>query len=281
MSTRGPAIVMCAGAMLIATAARAVTLADGWRALAGYRADDAAAIFARLAQAPDTATAREASFGGAVALLVKQPTSDAQTLAAQRRFAELAESGRDDVGLGARFYLARIAQHHLSTPDNAAAARAYRELIQADADSRWAQAALSRYAMLQLYALDETQPPEERVNHVEKLVPLAKTPAAQCDLHRAIADAVFQFRLPPQRALPHLLAAEKLNRMDAVARADVLVQIAELSRAAGDTARAREFYAKLLHEFPRDQRHTMVRQRLEALGGEAGRPTDATADGHE
>jgi hypothetical protein len=81
--------------------------------------------------------------------------------------------------------------------------------------------------------------------------------------------------------LPHLLVAEKLNRMDAVARADLLVQIAELSREAGQIAQAREFYAKLLHEFPRDQRHTMVQQRLAALEGTKSKSGETTTDEHE
>ncbi|MBX3749300.1 MAG: tetratricopeptide repeat protein [Opitutaceae bacterium] len=248
-------------AILGSGTATAQTQADGWRALADYRAADAVRIFERLGAAGDPA-AREARFGQAVALLARQPITPVQIEAARGLFAGLAAAGADDVGLGSRFYLARIAQHHAAQPDDAAAARLYRELIEMRPESVWAQTALSRLAILQIYALDPALPPAERVARAERLVPLARVPAAQSELHWLIAEAIFFYRLP---ALPHLLAAEKLGRLDAVTHADVLVQIAELSVQAGDPAQARAHYQKLLDTYPRDQRGYMVKQRLQAL----------------
>jgi len=252
--------------VLGAAAAAAQTLADGWRALADYRADDAVGIFERLAGGGDPAAGREARFGQAVALLARQPITPVQIEAARDLFAGLAAAGTDDIGLGSRFYLARIAQHHAAQPDEAAAARLYRELIELRPESVWAQTALGRLAILQLYALDPALPPAERVARAERLVPLARVPAAQAELHWLIAEAIFFHRLPPLPALPHLLAAEKLGRLDAVTHADVLVQIAALSARAGETAQARAHYQKLLDTYPRDQRGYMVKQRLAELG---------------
>lgn len=258
-------LVVLAGFALAAAAPGATpTLAEGWRALADYRAADAVQIFERLAAASDPATARAARFGQAVALLARQPITPAQVEAARAGLAALAD-GADEVGLGSRFYLARIAQHHAAAPDPAEAARRYRELIGLRPDSIWAQTALSRLAILEIYALDPGRPPAERLARAERLVPLARGPEAQGELHWLLAEAIFFYKLPPLPALPHLLAAEKGGRLDAVTHADVLVQIATLSTQAGDRAQARTYYRKLLDTYPRDQRGYMVKRKLAEL----------------
>lgn len=252
-------------AFLGSATASAETLAEGWRALADYRADDAVGIFERLAAGADPAAGREARFGRAVALLARQPITPVQIEAARGILSELAAAGADDAGLGARFYLARIAQHHAAQPDEAAAARLYRELIALRPESVWAQTALSRLAILQIYALDPALAPAERVAGAEQLIALARSPAAQSELHWLVAEAIFYYRLPPLPALPHLLAAERLGRLDAVTHADVLVQIAALSLKAGDPAQARAYFQKLLDTYPRDQRGYMVKRKLAEL----------------
>lgn len=246
-------------------AVAAETLAEGWRALADYRAADAVRIFESLAAGADPAAGREARFGQAVALLARQPITPVQIEAARGILAEMAAAGTDHVGLGARFYLARIAQHHAAQPDEAGAARIYRELIELRPESIWAQTALSRLAILQVYALDPALAPAERVAKAERLIALARSPAAQSELHWLVAEAIFYYRLPPLPALPHLLAAERLGRLDAVTHADVLVQIAELSLQAGETAQAGAYYQKLLDTYPRDQRGYLVKRKLAEL----------------
>jgi hypothetical protein len=62
-----------------------------------------------------------------------------------------------------------------------------------------------------------------------------------------------------------LLAAERAGGMDAATRADVLTQIAELSRLGGDPAQAARYYRTFLAEYPRDTRQFPLRQRLAAL----------------
>ncbi len=258
---RGALITMLASGTVLAQ-----TLADGWRALADYRAADAVRVFEQLAANADAAAAREARFGQAVALLARQPITPVQIETARGIFAGLAEGATDDVALGARFYLARIAQFHAAPTDEAAAARIYRELIELRPDSVWAQTALSRLAILQVYVLDPALAPVERVAKAEQLIALARGPEAQSELHWFVAEAIFFYRLPALPALPHLLAAEKLGRLDAVTHADVLVQIAELSIDAGNPAQARTYFQKLLDTYPRDQRGYMVKRKLAELG---------------
>ena len=254
-------IVMLIGLVLAASAA-ASQLAAGWQALADYHAKQALEVFDLHLSDADSAVAREAQFGRGVALLDRQPVTPGQVEEARQLFIALADSGSDDPAQGARFFLGRIAQHHLAQPDDAEAARQFHQLIAEHEDSVWAQSALGRLALLEIYALNPGSPPAERLAHAGKLLDHARTPAAQSEVHFAIADAIFFYRLPAAGALPHLLAVEKLGRIDWSARSDVLVQIAELSRLAGERQQAAKFYRTFLAENPRDLRHYIVTERL-------------------
>lgn len=249
----------------LATGLRAADLAAGWRALADYRAEDALAIFAAAARDPAPAVAREARFGRAVALLARQPVTPAQIGEAAQLFEALAAEGDATWSPAAEFYLARIAQHHQAAPDPAAAATHFRRLLERWPDTVWGQSAVSRLALLELYAPAPGRDPARRVAEAEKLVPRAHDPAARMQVELALGDAILFYRLPAATALPHLLAAERTGRLESVVRQDVLVQIAELSRLQGLNAQAGSYYEQFLQEFPRDQRHYMVKQRLAAL----------------
>ena len=102
----------------------------------------------------------------------------------------------------------------------------------------------------------------ERLAATEKLLAQAHVPAVAGELHVALAEAIFFYRLPGAQALPHLLAAERLGGTDRVGRADVLVQIAELSRLAGNRAQAAKYYRQFLQENPRDSANYTARRRL-------------------
>jgi hypothetical protein len=251
-------ILLC-GPLLLAAAG--TDLAPGWDALAKYRAAHSLTVFDRVIASGNAADVRTARFGRAVALLDRQPVSPAQVEDARGIFAALA-AGDDDVAQGSRFFLGRIAQHHLQQPDAAEAARQYGQLIAEHEGSIWAQTALSRLALLQIYELDPAASPATRIASAEKLLGHARNASAESELHLAIANAIFFYRLPAGGALPHLLAAERLGRLDWTARAEALVQIAELSRLAGDRAQAAKFYRTFLAENPRDLRHYIVKERL-------------------
>ncbi len=238
---------------------------EGWESVASYRAERAVDHFAAQEKSTDPAVARAARFGRAVALLDLHPVTAAQLQEARGIFTSLAYSGADDVAQGARFFLGRIAQHHAVVPDLAEADRQFRQLITEHGDSLWAQTALSRLALLELYALRPTAPAAERVAAAEQLLGQARAPAAACELHYVIANAILFHRLPDAGALKHFVAAERLGRLGWNERREVLVQIGELSRLAGDEAQAAEYYRKFLTENPRDQRAYLIRERLEKL----------------
>lgn len=237
-------------------------IAAGWQALGSYRPAEALKIFDASAGSPTPAVAREARFGRAVALLDIQPVSSGALDEARRICTELADSGTDDAAQGGRFFLGRIAQQHLQVPDPEEAARQYRRLIADHPGSPWAESAVTRLALLQIYALNQQRAPAARLAETEKFLAHARTPSAQSDVHYAIANAIFFYRLPAAGALPHLVAAEQLGRFDWPTRIEVLVQIAELSRLGGDRAQAAKYYRTFLQENPRDLRAYSVRQRL-------------------
>ena len=254
--------LLAAGLILAAVTAAGSELAAGWQALTNYRAKEALQVFDRALASADPAVAREARFGRGVALLDKQPVTASQVEEARGLFTALADSGTDDPAQGARFFLGRIAQHHLAQSDPAEAARQFRQLIAGHENSVWAQSALGRLVLLTIYELAPSLPPAARLSEAEKLLAYAHTPAAETEVHLAIADAVFFYRLPAAGALPHLLAAERLGRIDWTLRRDVLVQIAELSRLTGDRPQAAQFYRTFLKENPRDLRDYIVTERL-------------------
>jgi len=256
-----PAIALLAG-LIFASAALAGELTAGWTALANYRARQALEVFDLHVADANPAIAREARFGRGVALLDRQPVSPGQVEEARQLFIALADSGPDDPAAGSRFFLGRIAQHHLAEPDAAEAARQFHELITRYEGSVWAESAFGRLALLEIYELNPTWSPAARIAGVEQLLAHAHTPAAQSEVHLAIADAIFFYRLPPAGTLPHLLAAERLGRLDWTARMEVLVQIAELSRLTGERKQAAQYYRQFLKENPRDLRDYIVRERL-------------------
>ncbi|MBS0631840.1 MAG: tetratricopeptide repeat protein [Verrucomicrobia bacterium] len=255
--------------LLLAVLAAGPTVAGqitaGWQALAAYKPAEALKIFDASADSAVSAVAREARFGHAVALLDLQPVSSAALEEARKICADLADSGTDDAAQGGRFFLGRIAQQHQPQPDPEEAARQYRRLIGDHPGSVWAESAITRLAVLQIYALNQGASPAARLAQTEKLLSQARTPSAQSDVHYAIANATFFYRLPAAGALPHLIAAEQLGRMEWPTRIEVLIQIAELSRLAGDRAQAVKYFHTFLQENPRDLRAFVVRQRLAEL----------------
>jgi len=239
-----------------------LAFAEGWRDLADGHPDSALAVFEAGLGSAEPAAAREARFGRAIALLGRQPVTSGQIATASGILTELADGGADDTALGALFLLARIAQHHQDTPDATLAARLYRRLIAAQPDSIWAQTALSRLGMLELYAPEAPYAPAERVARAEGLLAYARAPEAESGLRIAIASAIFFYHLDAARALPHLLAAERLGLLDQATRTHTLLQIAELSRQGGDRLQAARYYRMFLNENPIKGQGHIVRGRL-------------------
>jgi hypothetical protein len=248
-----------------AAAAPSGTLAEAWQLLANYRPDQALPKFEQLA-ARGGADARTARLGAALSLLAQPSTVPDRVAKAGGLLAGLAADGADDSALAAQFYLSRLAEFQSEPPDPVKAAAGFQRLIAEHPDSIWAQAAVPRLAILLLYTAAGPTDPAGKIAAAELLVKSARQPLAVMELHLVISDAVFHHRLPDGQALPHLLAAEQTGGLDPGTRADVLVQIGELSRLTGQPAQAARYYRTFLAAYPRDARQYSIRRQLASVG---------------
>lgn len=236
---------------------------QAWKDSARYFSNEAHREFTRLLKRG--ADTREIRLGLALTLLSVQPVVPENLVRARAELAELAKSD-DECGLAARFFQARIAQSFQEEPDFGAAAEGYRRLVREHGETYWGQLALGKLAVLTLYALPN-QNGAARIAAAEALLPAAKEAAAR-DLHLMIADAVLYYGLPPEGALAHLLAAaelsERVSLPDAM-RADLYIQIGELSARGRNLPQARAYLAKMEELFPRDWRNWALRQIIDAI----------------
>ena len=109
--------------------------------------------------------------------------------------------------------------------------------------------------------------PAERIARAESYAQEARDEIAVRDMHRLLARAILFYNLPPERALEHLLAADKIGGLTGKQGADQLIQIGELAWDEGDVEMAAHYYERLENEYPRDPRIFTMQERL------AGRPT--------
>jgi ABC-type glycerol-3-phosphate transport system substrate-binding protein len=239
-------------------------LAAAWGQLLTFHPETALGMFAGMS-GPESAVTRAARLGQAISLLDKQPVSDAQIGQARALLASVAD-GDDDAALGAQFFLGRIAQHHQQAPDPVEAARWYSRLVTGHPASIWAQTALPRLALLELYAFDGRLAPLARLRKAEGLLSLARTPDAAVDLHLLLAYACYFYRLPDELALTHLVEAERLGISDPPTRRETLVEIGEIAVKQGRRDMAERYLGAFLRENPIDVRGFTARRQLEAMG---------------
>jgi hypothetical protein len=250
-----------------APAAAPDRLVQAWTADSNYFPREAHRLFTEQARADGHS--RVARLGTALSLLTYPPTTDERIGQARAALRQLADSGDDEPALAARYFLGRIAQIYQSRPDYAAAADQYRALAGRHGETYWGQLALAKLGILILYALPAPAAPAARLTQAEALLPRA-TPPTACDLHLMMADAALYYGLPAARALQHLLAADALGVPSDITRANVWVQIIELSAQLGERARAEAYGHRFFTAFPRDARRYAIEQKLAAVA--AGDP---------
>jgi tetratricopeptide (TPR) repeat protein len=243
----------------------------GWQELSLVNAANAQDAFAA-AVATDP-TSRENRLGAALSLLQMRARTPGHIAEAGRLLATLQrENPDDDTGIGAAYYLARIAQVHSFTPDRAAAISGYRALLAAHPDHHYAQLAAPKLAILLLY---DDVPPDEwdrRVRQIEALLPRLTAPEAVRDTRLTLAMAYLRLRNDPAHAYPlfsSCLGAGSITRTPRLNA--VLVLAAESARQVGKPAEAAGYYARFLEEFPQDVKADEIRRRLYQLKPEAAR----------
>jgi hypothetical protein len=210
---------------------------------------------------------RESQLGRAVMLFSLQPKTRSNLTQSEALLRALrAAEPADDSGIAALYYLARIAQLHISTPDLVSAKKHYATLIEQHGDHHFGQLARLKLAMLTIYAPDDEAPAEVRLSQAETIGAPLVDAHVKCDFHLLLAAAHFRFSPSWEPALTHLLAAEATGQLvrDS-ARASTFVQVAECGRVLGQPELASVYYQKFLEQFPRDQRAAEIRRRLAQL----------------
>jgi hypothetical protein len=262
---RRPLSCLAAG-LLAAVAARATeqtlrpTLAAAWQTLSiGFYADAADQFSA-------AGSSREARLGLAIVQLNRPPIMPSSLAEAQRQFTELA-GGDDTIGHAARYFLARLQQMHPMTPDPAAAARAYEQLVATGADDTWCRLALVKLAILRLTVRPAAGDVATRLAAVEPLLTRTVDPATRHDLHLVLAEARLNHEIYDATTLSHLRAALATTTASDTMRADMLIQIARVATLLGDRATAQEHYERFLHDYPKERRCYTVSMALAHLGG--------------
>ena len=237
-----------------------------WRQASELLVDDALARLPPDRAAGSDAERRALAYTRGVLLLNTQPKLQGNIDQART----LLESVRkvradDDTGLGALYYLARIAQFHTDPHDPAKAAALYAELIARSPDHPLAQEAVARLAALQLF---ENVSPDElraRLARFEAAAAGLHAPSARRDLHFVLASALLNATDDRAGALRHLLAAEEAGIARTQLAGDTMVRIAVLARELGQRDVAIAHYRKFLAAFERDGRAYMLGEQLKEL----------------
>lgn len=243
----------------------------GWEELSLVNARLAQDAFAAAVAADPTS--RESRLGAALSLLQLRDRTAGHIAEAGRLLEELQrENPNDDTGIGAAYYLARIAQVHSFTPDRAAAIAGYRALLAAHPEHHYAQLAAPKLAILLLY---DDVPPDEwdrRAQQIEALLPRLTAPEAIRDTQLTLAMAYIRLRNDPAHAYPLFASCLGAGSITRTPRLNaVLVLAAESARRLGKSAEAAGYYARFLEEFPQDIKSDEIRRRLNQLKPGAAR----------
>jgi tetratricopeptide (TPR) repeat protein len=263
-------MLIVAAVPLAATATRGESVAQagahhGWQELSLQDANEAQSLFA--AVAADSPGRRDVRLGEALALLQLRSRTPGKIADAARILESLrAENPNDDVGIGAAYYLARIAQVHSFTPDRDAAVAGYRALLAAHPTHHYAQLAAPKLAMLLLYDDVPSIEWDRRVAEIEAFIPRLKAPEAIRDTRLTLAMALIRLRHDPVRAYPLFAACVNAGTLTRLTRINtVLLQAAECAQQLGHPAAAARYYTQFLGDFPQDAKSDEIRRRLAAL----------------
>lgn len=238
------------------------TLLDIWQDVQGYLSPDAMVKIRTTPRPDNPAAQREYDFCSAVVIMA-QPAMSEDKLDAVVEMLEglIAQNVGDEVNDAAHYLLGRIEQFYRRESDEVAAAEYYRDLAENAYSRQWGDLARVKLAILILYVLP-VDSSAKRIAQVEQLLDGTTTPVTQRELHRLLGRAIMFYNFPPERALEHLLAADKVGGFSGALGADNLVQIGELAWDTGQVEMAQRYYERLRAEYPRDPRIFLMDQRM-------------------
>ena len=201
-------------------------------------------------------------------------TEEEPYLMAQSLFSSLVEANDEDaIGLASQYYLARIAQSNPIEKDMSTAKRLYFDLYEARKDRFFGQMAFIKYATLEIYDEEGSEP--DMLTRIQKLEPHAESltiPDLRRNFHRVLGEAYARFDLDPKQAFKHLDTAYQMGLPVESIKAEVLARIATLGEAIGERERALQAYNELLLIDPFHEDAAEFAERAEALRRQLNRP---------
>lgn len=239
-------------------------LAPGWELLSRYLYRDAAELF-RQAKGGDEQLRQ---LGLAAALLNEPPLTEGKVDRAADMLRTLAESKPvNPTTLEARYLLARVRHLHQQAPV-AEVEAAYRSVIEAAPQSPVAQVAAGHLALLLLYQRPDLTVPQ-RLAAARALEPVAggrTLPDVAVTYYRSLANAAMFYGITDDQVLHWLRQADAIGPSDELARATLILQIAETARYLGHRSEAIAAYHRFLAEaVPTDQRYNTAILRMKEL----------------
>ena len=215
-------------------------------------------------------SAREAIFSRAAILLCIQPRTSRNVERAYSHFEEVAaKDPNDELGLEARYFLARIHQVHAFSPDFAEAERRYRELIDQVPSSFPGQLALTKLTILRLFRVDH---PKQRIATINEFEPLGHRLShrgLRFSFHMALAESLQMNNLDDLRAFYHLREAYSICGRTFRVREELIARLSQLAIALGEPQLARIYLEEFLRSYPRSSRANYLALQLEQLQSES------------
>jgi tetratricopeptide (TPR) repeat protein len=258
-------IVTLLGSTTLPAKEESPSLKDAWDNASRLLINDSYDIFTNLKPSA-TADQRMIDFGRAATLINVQPKTSGNISEADELLQNVIKANpNDDLAISSQYILARIAQIHMTPPDDALAIERYTTLINAHPQHLLAQSAITKRAVIRFYALDTNSTLESRYQQMVKDAPLVTEPGSRRDYLLLLANASIRLNKPADVTLGHLLQAELCNNFRKRALGDLYVRIAEFSAVAGKKDMAISYYEKFLANFVRDNRRFIVKEKLAAL----------------
>jgi tetratricopeptide (TPR) repeat protein len=210
--------------------------------------------------------ARDATFSRAAVLLSFQPRTNRNVERAYTLFEQVAlENPDDELGLEARYFLARIHHVHAFSPDFKEAERRYRKLMQAAPDTFPGQLASTKLAILRLFRVDR---PDQRIESIDEFAPISRHlshPGLRLSLHMTLADALQIYELDDERAFHHLSEAYVVCSPTFGVHAQLLIRLSQLALTLGKKELAETYLEEFLRRYPRSNRANYMAIQLDQI----------------
>lgn len=198
----------------------------------------------------------------AVALLNDQPRTGGNVRKAQELLESVAVR-EDDAGLLAAYLQARIADVHFPDGDRDEALALYDSVIARKPGHLLAQIAMTKRVMLDVYFI--SQDPLQALAAASAWEKRFTEREAERDYHLVMGRSLLFFGGDDSEAFRHLDKALDLGLTDRLSRSGLTIAVAEIASRIGERDVARVRYQQFLDEYPRDQRGTLVREKLSNL----------------